>query len=150
MSASNFFEDLIVDSCQEYGSYLVTEEEILEFASKYDPQAFHLSDEAGKAMIFGGLCASGWHTGSIAMRMTVDNMPENSAGLGSPGLDELRWVKPVFPGDTLHMKSTVTGKKESNSRPEMGVVFLLNEVFNQKDELVMSFKPIVMFKKRDV
>lgn len=150
MPETNFFEDLVVDSFQEFGSYLVTEEEILEFASKYDPQPFHLSEEAGKAMIFGGLCASGWHTGSIAMRMTVDNMPANSAGLGSPGLDELRWVKPVFPGDTLHMTSTITGKKESKSRPEMGVVFLCNEVFNQKDELVMSFKPIVMFKKRKV
>lgn len=150
MQETNFFEDLVVDSFQEFGSYLVTEEEILEFASKYDPQPFHLSEEAGKAMIFGGLCASGWHTGSIAMRMTVDNMPANSAGLGSPGLDELRWVKPVFPGDTLHMTSTITGKKESKSRPEMGVVFLCNEVFNQKDELVMSFKPIVMFKKRKV
>lgn len=150
MSETNYFEDLVVDSYQEFGSYLVTEEEILEFASKYDPQPFHLSDEAGKAMIFGGLCASGWHTGSIAMRMTVDNMPENSAGLGSPGLDELRWVKPVFPGDTLHMKSTITGKKESKSRPDLGIVFMCSEVFNQKDELVMSFKPIVMFKKRKV
>jgi len=149
MLEANYFEDFEINSCQEYGSYLVTEEEILEFASKYDPQPFHLSDEAGKAMIFGGLCASGWHTGSIAMRMTVDNMPANSAGLGSPGLDELRWVKPVFPGDRLHMKSTVVSKKESKSRPEMGIVFLLNEVFNQKDELVMSFKPTVMFKKRN-
>ncbi len=148
MAKANYFEDFEIGSCQEYGSYLVTEEEIIEFAAKYDPQPFHLSDEAGKAMIFGGLCASGWHTGSIAMRMTVDNMPTNSAGLGSPGLDELRWVKPVFPGDTLHMKSTVSGKKESKSRPELGIVFLLNEVFNQKDELVLSFKPIVMFKRR--
>lgn len=108
-----------------------------------------MSDEAGKAMIFGGLCASGWHTGAIAMRMTVDNMPADSAGLGSPGIDELRWIKPVFPGDTLRMKSTVAGKKESKSRPEMGIVFMLNEVLNQKDELVMSFKPTVMFKKRN-
>jgi acyl dehydratase len=150
MPKANYFEDFEIGSSQVYGSYFVSEEEIIEFASKYDPQPFHLSDEAGKAMIFGGLCASGWHTGSIAMRMTVENMPENSAGLGSPGLDELRWVKPVFPGDTLHMKSTVAGKKESKSRPELGIVFLLNEVFNQKDELVMSFKPIVMFKKRNL
>ena len=149
MAQGNHFEDFEIGRTQTYGSYLVTEEEIIEFASKYDPQPFHLSDEAGKAMIFGGLCASGWHTGSIAMRMTVDNMPPNTASLGSPGLDELRWVKPVFPGDTLYMKSTVAGKKESKSRPELGIVFLLNEVFNQKDELVMSFKPTVMFKKRE-
>ncbi len=149
MAKANFFEDFEIGSSQEYGSYLITEAEIIEFASKYDPQPFHLSEEAGKAMIFGGLCASGWHTGSIAMRMTVDNMPENSAGLGAPGLDELRWIKPVFPNDTLHMKSTVLSKKESKSRPELGIVFMHNEVFNQKNELVMSFKPIVMFKKRN-
>lgn len=149
MAQSNYFEDFEIGYSQEYGSYFVSEEEIIEFASKYDPQPFHLSDEAGKAMIFGGLCASGWHTGAIAMRMTVDNMPADSAGLGSPGIDELRWIKPVFPGDTLRMKSTVTGKKESKSRPEMGIVFMLNEVLNQKDELVMSFKPTVMFKKRN-
>jgi acyl dehydratase len=149
MPKANYFEDFEIGSYQQYGSYFVSEEEIIEFAAKYDPQPFHLSDEAGKAMIFGGLCASGWHTGSIAMRMTVDNMPENSAGLGAPGLDELRWVKPVFPGDTLRMKSTVMAKKESKSRPELGIVFMHNEVFNQKDELVMSFKPIVMFKKRN-
>ncbi|MFK7865691.1 MAG: MaoC family dehydratase [Pseudohongiellaceae bacterium] len=148
MAQSNYFEDFEVGSRQEFGSYLVTEEEIIEFATKYDPQPFHLSDEAGKAMIFGGLCASGWHTGSIAMRMTVDNMPADSASLGAPGLDELRWVKPVFPGDRLRMASTVVSTKESNSRPELGIVFLLNEVFNQKDELVMSFKPTVMFRKR--
>lgn len=150
MAQSNYFEDFEIGYSQEYGSYFVSEEEIIEFASKYDPQPFHLSDEAGKAMIFGGLCASGWHTGAIAMRMTVDNMPADSAGLGSPGIDELRWIKPVFPGDTLRMKSTVAGKKESKSRPEMGIVFMLNEVLNQKDELVMSFKPTVMFKKRGV
>lgn len=150
MAQSNYFEDFEIGYSQEYGSYFVSEEEIIEFASKYDPQPFHLSDEAGKAMIFGGLCASGWHTGAIAMRMTVDNMPADSAGLGSPGIDELRWIKPVFPGDTLRMKSTVAGKKESKSRPEMGIVFMLNEVLNQKDELVMSFKPTVMFKKKTV
>jgi acyl dehydratase len=150
MAQSNYFEDFEIGHSQDYGSYFVSEKEIIEFASKYDPQPFHLSDEAGKAMIFGGLCASGWHTSAIAMRMTVDNMPANSAGLGSPGIDELRWLKPVFPGDTLRMKSTVAGKKESKSRPEMGIVFMHNEVFNQNDEVVMSFKPTVMFKKRNI
>ncbi len=149
---SSYFEDIEVGASQEFGSYKVTEEEIIEFASKYDPQPFHLSEEAGKAMIFGGLCASGWHTCSMAMRMVVDNLKAqgSSNSMGSPGLDELRWTKPVFPGDTLHMKSTVTGKRESRSRPEIGSVFLHNEVFNQKDELVASFKPIVMYKRRPV
>jgi acyl dehydratase len=100
-------------------------------------------------MHFGGLCASGWHTCAMAMRMTVDNMPEGDSGsLGSPGIDELRWTKPVFPGDTLRIKSTILDKRESRSRPDMGSVFMHNEVFNHNDELVMSFNPIVLYQKR--
>jgi len=149
MNSPRFFEDFEIGMSQEYGDYLVTKEEILEFASKYDPQPFHLSEEVGKAMHFGGLCASGWHTGSIGMRMTVEHMPTGENGaLGSPGIDELRWIKPVFPGDRLRMESTIMEKKESRSRPDMGTVFMRNEIFNQNDKLVMSFKPIVMFKKK--
>ncbi|MFM1897295.1 MAG: hypothetical protein RLZZ385_2369 [Pseudomonadota bacterium] len=144
-----FFEDFEIGATQEYGHYLVTREEIIEFASKYDPQPFHLSEEAGRAMHFGGLCASGWHTCAMVMRMTVDRMGQSgSASLGSPGIDELRWKKPVFPGDALRLRSTVVDKRESRSRPDMGSVFLSNEVFNQNDELVMSFKPIVMYRRR--
>lgn len=150
MPAPNFFEDYEVDTFQEYGNYTVSEEEIIEFASKYDPQPFHLSQEAGEATHFGGLCASGWHTCSIAMRMVVDNMPEDSASLGSPGIDELRWRKPVFPGDTLRVKSTVMSKKPSRSRPDMGTMVLHNEIYNQRDEVVLSYKPIAMFRKRNV
>jgi len=143
-----YFEDFEEGSFREFGEYHVTEEEIIEFASKYDPQPFHLSEEAGKAMIFGGLCASGWHTCAMAMRMLVDNMPEDSGSLGAAGIDELRWVKPVFPGDTLRMRSTVVSKKESRSRPELGIMVMKNEVFNQKDELVLSFCPTVMHRRR--
>ena len=149
MPAPNFFDDFEIGTFQEYGNYPVTEEEIIEFASKFDPQPFHLSQEAGAAMHFGGLCASGWHTCSIAMRMVVDNMPKDSASLGSPGIDELRWTKPVFPGDTLRIKSTVIGKKPSRSRPDMGTVTLHNEIYNQRDEVVLSFKPILMLRKRN-
>lgn len=149
MASPAYYEDFEVNSSYEFGEYHVTEEEILQFASMYDPQPFHLSDEAAKKTLFGGLCASGWHTGAMAMRMIVDNMPKGeSGGLGSPGIDELRWTKPVFPGDILHMKTTVLDKKESRSRPEMGTIFMLNEVFTQNNELVMSNKPIVMFRKR--
>jgi acyl dehydratase len=149
MPSPSYFEDFKVGVTQEFGEYRVTEEEILEFASKYDPQPFHLSQEAGEAMHFGGLCASGWHTCAIAMRMIVDQMPETNKGaLGSPGIDELRWIKPVFPGDCLRVKSTILNKRESKSRPDMGTVFMQNEVFNQNDELVMSNKPIVMVKKQ--
>ena len=148
MSKPNYFEDIEVGSFEEFGNYEVTSEEIVEFATKYDPQPFHLSEEGGKQTHFGGLVASGWHTGSIAMRLICDNMPEQSASLGSPGLDELRWLKPVFPGDVLRVRSTIMDKRESRSRPEMGTVFIHNEVFNQNDEVVMSFKPIVLFKRR--
>lgn len=148
MSETLYFEDLEVGSCQEYGGYQVTAEEIVEFASRYDPQPFHLSEEGGKAMHFGGLCASGWHTCAMVMSMTVAHMPENSAAIGSPGIDELRWTKPVFPGDVLHVKSTIVGKRESRSRPDMGTVFLENVVLNQNGETVMTFKPIVMYKRR--
>jgi acyl dehydratase len=143
------FQDFEVGPSHEFGEYHVTAEEIIEFASKYDPQPFHLSEEADKAMHFGGLCASGWHTCAMAMRMTVDNMPEGDSGsLGSPGIDELRWTKPVFPGDTLPIKSTILDKRESRSRPDMGSVFMHNKVFNHNDELVMSFNPIVLYQKR--
>ena len=148
MSNTNFFEDIEVGSVEEFGHYEVTAEEIVEFASKYDPQPFHLSEEGGKKTHFGGLVASGWHTGSIAMRLICDNMPEESASLGSPGLDELRWSKPVFPGDVLRVRSTIADKRESRSRPEMGTVFIRNEVLNQNDEVVMSFNPIVLFRRR--
>ena len=151
MSQTFYFEDLVVGSSQEFGHYEVTREEIIEFAGKYDPQAFHLSEEAGKAMHFGGLCASGWHTCAMVMRMVVDNMKKNGSGnesLGSPGLDELRWKKPVFPGDILRVKSTIADKRESRSRPDMGMIFLENEVYNQKNETVMTFKPTVMYKRR--
>ena len=149
MASPMFFEDFEVGTTEEFGEYLVTEEEILEFASKYDPQALHLSDEAAKATLFGGLCASGWHTCAIAMRMLVDNMPESNKSLGSPGIDELRWTRPVFPGDTLRVKTTVLSKTNSRSRPDLGSLQMQNEVFNQKNELVMSNKPIVIYRKRD-
>ncbi|MGI9252050.1 MAG: MaoC family dehydratase [Pseudohongiellaceae bacterium] len=145
-----YFEDIEIGASQEFGHYEVTAEEIIEFASKYDPQPFHLSEEGGKAMIFGGLCASGWHTCSMVMRMTIDNMQAQGipGSLGSPGVDELRWTKPVFPGDTLRVKSTVVNKRESRSRSDIGSVFMENKVYNQNDELVMSFNPVVLYKRR--
>jgi acyl dehydratase len=149
MSHAIYFEDFEIGATREYGEYAVTKEEIIEFARKYDPQPFHLSEEAGKAMHFGGLCASGWHTCAMVMRLVVDGMEKSeSASLGSPGVDELRWKKPVYPGDVLRVESTVVEKRESRSRQDMGTLFLENKVYNQNDELVMSFKPIVMYKRR--
>ena len=149
MTQPQYFEDFEIGMVSKYGRYEVTAEEIIEFASKYDPQPFHLTEAAGKAMHFGGLCASGCHTCAMVTRMVVDGMVTTGSGsLGSPGIDELRWKKPVYPGDILRLESTVVDKRESRSRPDMGSIFLDNKVFNQKDEMVMSFKPIVMYQRR--
>src|SRR5688572_23466545 len=117
-----YFEDLEVGASQTFGNYRVTREEVVEFASKYDPQGFHLSDEAAAETHFGRLAASGWHTCAMTMRMLVDNIKAQGGqqGLGSPGVDELRWLKPVYPGDTLSCRTEIIEKKESRSKPEIG------------------------------
>lgn len=145
-----YYEDLVPGTANKYGSYEVTREEVIDFASKYDPQAFHLDDEAAAATHFGRLSASGWHTAAMAMSMAVANMNTNrQAGLGSPGLDELRWVKPVYPGDTLRCEQVLLEKRRSKTRPEMGLLRGETKVFNQHDELVMTFKAIGMIATRD-
>lgn len=134
-----YYEDIIVGSKSSYGRYEVTREEVIEFATKYDPQPFHLDDEAAAQTFFGRLSASGFHTCSMAMRMMVENMKVNQqAGLGSPGIDELRWIKPVYPGDTLHIESEVLSKRQSQSRPEMGMFKGRTTVLNQDDVAVMT------------
>ncbi|KUR71027.1 acyl dehydratase [Novosphingobium fuchskuhlense] len=145
-----YYEDLVVGAVSRYGRYEVTREEVIAFASKYDPQAFHLDDDAAAATHFGRLSASGWHTASMTMAMTVANMANNKqAGLGSPGIDELRWVKPVYPGDTLRCENTLLEKRRSKSRPEMGIIKGETRVYNQHDELVMSFRALGMIATRD-
>lgn len=134
-----YYEDMVVGKKASYGSYGVTRDEVIDFATKYDPQPFHLDDEAAAATHFGRLSASGWHTAAMAMSMMVANfMQEKSAGLGSPGIDELRWVKPVFPGDTLRCENELLSKRRSRSRPEMGITKSRTTVFNQNDEVVMT------------
>lgn len=136
-----FYEDIEIGVVQKFGHYEVTREEVIEFASKYDPQPFHLSDEEAAKTHFGALSASGWHTGSMTMRMIVDNFKENEqAGLGSPGIDNLRWIKPVFPGDTLRCESEAISKRRSKSRPEMGITVGRITVFNQEDEPVLTME----------
>src|ERR1700755_1490078 len=115
-----YFEDLVVGSKASFGHYEVTRDEVVEFAGKYDPQPFHLSDEAAAETFFGRLSASGWHTAAMTMRMAVDNMHANrQAGLGSPGIDELKWLRPVYPGDTLRCETELLDKRLSASRPGM-------------------------------
>lgn len=134
-----YYEDMVVGTKSSYGSYAVTREEVIDFASKYDPQPFHLDDQAAATTHFGRLSASGWHTAAMAMSMMVANfMKEKSAGLGSPGIDELRWKKPVYPGDTLRCENELLEKRRSRSRPEMGITKARTTVFNQNDEVVMT------------
>ncbi len=144
-----YFEDLTVGVKAAFGRYEVTREEVIEFAAKYDPQPFHLSDEAAAQTHFGRISASGWHTCAMVMRMLVDNITERKqAGLGSPGQDELRWHKPVYPGDVLRVESEVLEKTPSRSRPEMGSFKSDVRIFNQNDELVMSMKSIGLIRVR--
>ena len=138
-----YLEDMKVGQKSSFGSYRVTREEVIDFASKYDPQPFHLDDEAAAKTHFGRLSASGWHTASMTMAMLVENLTkEKQAGLGSPGLDELRWLKPVYPGDTLRVETELTDVRPSRSRPEMGSIHSDLTVFNQDNLPVMTMKSI--------
>jgi len=133
------YQDITVGSKQSFGSYQVTREEVIEFASNYDPQAFHLDDDAAAKTFFGKISASGWHTCAMTMRMMVDNMTIHKvASLGSPGVEEIRWLIPVYPGDTLRCESEVLEKRPSKSKPEMGSYRSIVTVHNQDDRPVMT------------
>lgn len=145
-----YFEDLEVGKKQSFGRYEVTREEVIEFASKYDPQPFHLDDEAAAKTHFGRLSASGWHTCAMVMAMLVENMKDvKSAGLGSPGLEELKWLRPVYPGDVLRCETELFEKRRSKSRPEMGLTKSRIQAFNQNDEMVMQSVNIGLMQVRD-
>jgi acyl dehydratase len=144
-----YFEDILVGKKSSFGSYFVSREEVLAFASKYDPQPFHLSDEAAAQTHFGRISASGWHTCAMVMSMLVENLTATQqAGLGSPGLDELRWLKPVYPGDTLRCETEVLEKNPSRSRPEMGSFRSKMMIYNQDDVAVMTFISIGLIRTR--
>lgn len=144
-----YFEDLVVGAETDFGSYEVTREEVLEFARKYDPQPFHLSDEEAAKTHFGRLSASGWHTAAMTMAVIARHVVnERQAGLGSPGIDELRWKKPVYPGDTLHVVGRIVDKTPSRSRPEMGSFRTETTVTNQHGEVVMTFTSIVLIRRQ--
>ncbi|WP_321392977.1 MaoC family dehydratase [Emcibacter sp.] len=142
-------EDFQVGQTDEFGDYLITREEILEFAGKYDPQPFHTDEDYAQKMHFGALIASGWMTCSVMMRMFCDHFLNNSAGAGAPGVDELRWKKPVFAGDHLRCRTEVLEVIPSKSRPYLGTVKTKVEVLNQKDEIVLSLITIAMFLNRE-
>ena len=133
-----YWEDIKAGDVVELGSHTMDKERMLAFAREFDPQPFHIDEKAAEASIYGGLIASGWQTGSVLMRLLCDGFLKDIAGLGSPGLDEVRWLKPVRPGDTLTARLTVLDTTGSRSKPDRGIVRSLNEVLNQHGEVVMS------------
>ena len=144
-----YFEDLEVGAETEFGNYKVTRQEVIEFAQKYDPQPFHLSDEAAAKTHFGRIAASGWHTCAMTMAVIARYVVgDEQAGLGSPGVDELRWLRPVYPGDTLTVRGKIVEKTPSRSKPEIGSFRTQTTVTNQDDIPVMRFTSIVLMRRR--
>jgi acyl dehydratase len=143
-----YFEDFPPGEILEYGDRLVTAEEIVEFARQFDPQPFHLDEEAARGTQAGGLIASGWQTAALLMRMNCDAFVLRSASQGAPGVDELDWSKPVRPGDRLRVRRTTLSARASRSRPEIGLVEFLFEVLNQDRETVMTQKNVAMIARR--
>jgi acyl dehydratase len=143
-----YWEDLLPGSTRELGSVTVSAEEIKEFAEQFDPQPFHVDEAAGKRSIFGNLCASGWHTCALAMKLTVENFLNEAASMGSPGLESLRWLKPVYPGDTLTLKHNILESRAMRKRKDTGIVRSAWEMFNQNGEKVMQMEGYGMFRRR--
>jgi acyl dehydratase len=142
------FEDIHAGDVVHLGSREVTEEEIVDFARQFDPQPFHVDAALARESHFGGLVASGWHTASMYMRLLVDGFLHETASLGSPGIEELRWLKPVRPGDILEGRLTILEATPSRSRPTMGIVRARSEALNQNGDVVMSLVSTVFFARK--
>jgi acyl dehydratase len=143
-----WFEDYKPDEKFTFGDHLVTEKEIIDFANLYDPQSFHIDPTAAEASSFGGLIASGWMTSALLMRMMCDHFISSASAMGSPGIDHLRWIKPVRPGDRIHARITVIKTQLSRSKPDRGLITLRQEVINQNGEVVMSLEGMAMLRCR--
>jgi len=146
---SRYFEDYVTGAVHEFGSVRVDEKEVIEFATRYDPQDFHVDPVAAKDSAFGGLIASGWHTAGMMMRLLTEHFVSKVASMGSPGVDELRWALPVRPGDTLSVRTTILEANRSRSKPDRGIVRTQVDVLNQRKEVVMSMKTIGFFRCRE-
>jgi acyl dehydratase len=144
-----FFEDYVPGAVFEYGSITLTEAEIVEFARRFDPQYIHTDPQAAASGPFHGLIASGWHTAAVMMRLFVDHYLSHVASMASPGIDELRWSRPVRPGDSLSIRVTVLEANRSRSKPDRGVVRSFVEVLNQNGEVVSSVKAMNILRSRD-
>ncbi len=145
-----YFEDFHPGQQFDLGSVTVTEQEVREFATRFDPQPFHVDPDAAAQSMFGGVIASGWHTCSMMMRLVVDRLLHEADSLGSPGLDQVRWLVPVRPGDVLQVRYLVTQVRASNARPERGVVWSTWEAHNQHGELACTVSGMGMFGRRPV
>jgi acyl dehydratase len=143
-----YWEDFAVGEIIELGSHTITEAEVLAFARKFDPQPFHTDPEAARQSIFGGLIASGWHTGAMFIRMVVEHTTPVHATTGAMGFDDLKWLKPVRPGDVLSVESEIREKIESRSRPDRGTVKIESRISNQRGEVVMSLVSLVIYLRR--
>jgi acyl dehydratase len=137
-----YFEDYIPGDTHEFGTITVEESEVISFARRFDPQPFHTDPEAGKRSIYGGMIASGWHTSALMMRLFVDHYISHVASLGSPGVDELRWLKPVYPGDVLTLRVTVMDATRSRSKPDRGIIRSDIQFLNQHGDVVMTMKAL--------
>ena len=144
-----YWEDFPVGDIMEMGSHTFTEDEIIAFARQFDPQSFHIDPLAAKNSFFGGLIASGWHTCAIAMRLMVDKYVARSASLGSPGLDNIRWLAPVHAGDTISYRRRIIAARPSGSKPDIGLVQTRWEALNQRGETVMTMEGWGMFRRRN-
>lgn len=142
------FEDIEVGQSRETAGRTVTREEIVAFAEEFDPQPFHIDEAAAKQSVFGGLCASGWHTASLMMRLQMDAW-KSDYSMGSPGFDKLRWLKPLRPGDTIHVRATCIDKTPSRSKADRGSARWKTEVVNQKGQVVLDAELIGIYRKRE-
>jgi acyl dehydratase len=147
-STHRYFEDYAPGVTHQFGSIAVEEDEVIRFARRYDPQPFHTDPEAARSSIYGGLIASGWHTAGLMMRLAVEHYFSDVSSLGSPAVDELRWPRPVRPGDTLSVRATVLAARRSQSKPDRGIVHTFIEVLNQRGDVVMSAKAVNLIKTR--
>ena len=143
-----YFEDVQVGETHRFGRYEVTREEIIEYARQFDPQPFHVDEAAAKQSMFGGLIASGWHTGAMLIRMLNDHAIPGAATTGALGFDDLKWLKPVRPGDVLSVETRVIDKSEARRRPEIGVVKIASQVLDQHGEVKMSLVSLVLYRRR--
>ena len=143
-----YFEDFAPGDVIELGGRTITKEGIVAFAREFDPQPFHTDEAAATRSIYGGLLASGWHTGSLAMRILYDGLLKDTMSLGSPGIDELRWLKPVRPGDTLSLRMTILETIPSRTKPDRGLVRSLMEMRNQHGEVVLTIRGLSLLGRR--